>query len=217
MPKVEVIVERREYTLTGKRIADKLAEMGLTVKVKRLIFYNYMVLRDDSSVPMLRLNVKSFIAQSASRELNRLAGTQATIIVEYSDPTEVFGDIAFLDTLLKHMVYATQRLGLYLIPVHEMLTPKLIYYVATAESRILSRTVEKTPSSDPVELALGMLMTLPSIGPKTAAKLLYAFGSLRALANASLEDIARVEGVGKQRAEMLYEVFNAKVREDEIL
>lgn len=217
MPRGEVIVDRREYTLTGKRIADKLAEMGLTVKVKRLIFYNYMVLKDDSSVPILRLNVKSFVAQSASRELNSLAGTYATVVVEYSDPNEVLGDIAFYDTLLKHMVYASQRLGLYVIPVHEMLTPKLIYYVATAEGKILSRAVEKTPSSDPVELALGMLMTLPSIGPKTAARLLYAFGSLRNLANAELEEIARVEGVGMQRAEMLHQVFNAKAREDEIL
>jgi Fanconi anemia group M protein len=217
MPRGEVIVDRREHTLTGKRIAEKLEKMGLTVKVKRLLFYNYVVLRDDSSVPILRLNVKSFIAQSASRELNSLAGTYATVIVEYSDPTEVLGDIGFYDTLLKHMVYATQRLGLYVIPVHEMLTPKLIYYVATAEGRVLSRAVDKTPSSDPVELALGMLMTLPSIGPKTAARLLYAFGSLRNLANADVNDIARVEGVGIQRAEMLHQVFNAKAREDEIL
>jgi ERCC4-type nuclease len=215
--RAEVIVDRREHTLTGKRIAERLEAMGLTVRVKNLVFYNYLALREDGSIPILRLNVKSFIAQSASRELNRLAGANATVIVEFTDPSEVYGDLTYLDSFIKHLVYATQRLGLYVIPVHELLTPKLIYYLATVEGRILSRAVDKTPSGDPVELALGMLMTLPSIGPKTAARLLYAFGNLRTLANSDVEDIARVEGVGRQRAEMLYEVFNAKAREDEVL
>jgi ERCC4-type nuclease len=215
--KAEVIVDGREHTLTGKRIAEKLEAMGLTVKVKSLVFHNYIALREDASIPILRLNAKSFIAQSASRELNRLAGTNTAVIVEFTDPSEVYGDLTYLDSFIKHLVYATQRLGLHVIVVHELLTPKLIYYLATVEGRTLSMTVNKTSSSDPVELALGMLMTLPSIGPKTAARLLYAFGDLRNLANSNVEDIARVEGVGRQRAEMLYEVFNTKIREDDVL
>jgi ERCC4-type nuclease len=53
-------------------------------------------------------------------------------------------------------------------------------------------------------------MKIPGVGPKTAARLLAAFKSLRNIANSDVEDLQRVEGLGRQRARLIYEVFNAE-------
>ena len=46
---------------------------------------------------------------------------------------------------------------------------------------------------------------IAGVGPKRSATLLVEFGSLAALGNASLEDIARIPGIGERLARRIYE------------
>ncbi len=57
---------------------------------------------------------------------------------------------------------------------------------------------------------LAVVELLPQIGPVAAKNLLDAFGSLNALANAKKEELLKVEGIGKKRAEILYNFFRLK-------
>ena len=53
---------------------------------------------------------------------------------------------------------------------------------------------------------------LPGIGPTLAPSLLEAFKTLKSLANASPEDIARIEKIGKKKSERIWQVFNEHYR-----
>jgi ERCC4-type nuclease len=59
----------------------------------------------------------------------------------------------------------------------------------------------------PEELLVYVVSSLPGIGPKTASSLLTHFGSVRAVMNASKEQLMEVEGVGKKKAEEVHNVL----------
>jgi ERCC4-type nuclease len=54
-----------------------------------------------------------------------------------------------------------------------------------------------------------VLEGLPGVSEATSRRLLAHFGSVRALAHASLEEIAAVDGVGRKTAERVFEVLRA--------
>lgn len=61
----------------------------------------------------------------------------------------------------------------------------------------------------PEELLVYVVSSLPGIGTKTAANLLEHFGSVRAVMNASREQLMEVDGVGPKRAEEVHSVLTA--------
>ena len=52
------------------------------------------------------------------------------------------------------------------------------------------------------------LDAIPFIGPNRKKALLHHFGSAKAVAAASVDDIARAEGISKSTAKVIYEYFN---------
>jgi Fanconi anemia group M protein len=59
----------------------------------------------------------------------------------------------------------------------------------------------------PEELLVYVVSSLPGIGAKTANNLLKHFGSVRAVMNASKEELMEVDGVGPKRAEEIHDVL----------
>ncbi len=52
-----------------------------------------------------------------------------------------------------------------------------------------------------------ILKALPGVGPKIAKTLLEEFGSVKSLANAELDDLKKVPGLGKVKAEKVYQIL----------
>ena len=64
------------------------------------------------------------------------------------------------------------------------------------------------------ERQLYVLQSLPHVGPKIARRILEIYGSLRNFfCNASLRDLAAIEGLGEKRAAEIIQVINAVYRE----
>ncbi len=57
-----------------------------------------------------------------------------------------------------------------------------------------------------------VIANLPGIGPKLARALLGHFGSVRAVTNASLEELEEVEGIGPKKAGRVHAVINRLYR-----
>ncbi len=79
----------------------------------------------------------------------------------------------------------------------------------TGEKRVYRLRVEKKPMG----LQDRILYVAESlVGPVLARKLLCRFKTLKAIANASITELTRVEGIGEKRATEIYAIFNTPWR-----
>ena len=55
---------------------------------------------------------------------------------------------------------------------------------------------------------------LPGIGPKLAKSMLVHFGTVRGIANATIEELMDVEKIGKRKAEVIYKILNEAYKKE---
>jgi ERCC4-type nuclease len=89
-------------------------------------------------------------------------------------------------------------------------TARLMFYASLQMSRT-ARGLVPRPGYRPKgkrKRQLYILQGLPGVGPVRAARLLTAFGSLRAVVGASREALAGVAGIGVELAEKIHMILN---------
>jgi ERCC4-type nuclease len=70
------------------------------------------------------------------------------------------------------------------------------------------RLVFSKPGKSKEEIQLAILCTVPEIGVVHAKRILSSFGSIKNVANASVDELLKVEGIGRKRAEAIQEAFS---------
>jgi Fanconi anemia group M protein len=60
----------------------------------------------------------------------------------------------------------------------------------------------------------GLIGNLPGIGPKLATALLKRFGSVRSIANATPDELMKVEKIGDKKAKAIHDTFNIDFSDD---
>ncbi len=77
------------------------------------------------------------------------------------------------------------------------------------KKRVPMKALGKPPMDDLREWQLFLVQCLPGVGPKLAERLLERFGSVRAVYNASVAELSKVEGMGVNKARNIVNILIA--------
>ncbi|ABM80315.1 ERCC4 domain-containing protein [Hyperthermus butylicus] len=221
---VDVIVDSREAS-KNQDIVEGLRSRGLRVAVQELEAGDYYLLATDPSKALLveRKTVIDFansirdnrvwdqakrLREAAARE-----GIKPVIVLE--------GWLGLVEKRTRWNIAAVLRVidelvldwGIPVIPTHNKqatiawLAAKARSLGRTEEKRVVRLRVEKKPMS----LAERILYVAEGlVGPTLARRLLERFGTLRRIANASVQELMSVRGIGEKRAREIYLIFNTE-------
>ncbi len=194
-----------------------LSEMGVTVVFKRLEMGDYVVaegvVAERKSVSDL---AKSVFDGRFFDQLSRLtrSADKCFLIVEgglerlrhlTSNYKAVLAALYYSSVISRVPVVYTDG------PRH---TAEILRYLSAKlleSPRVLSAASIPRGKPRGVEISewqLYVVSALPGVGPKTAERLLRRFGSVRRVFEASLAELASVEGVSEERASFIYRVLN---------
>jgi len=213
---MRVYVDEREKS---SEIPQYLASMGLSVIFKVLEVGDYVV-NDLVVLERKRLDdlIKSVYEGRFFDQLKRLRGLEglkAVLIVE--------GDLLDIDKYVENpksieaaLVSAVLSFN---IPVlytrNSRHTAELIKYIAEKTQKVgkkvpvslpTYRKVRKPKTSDLRAWQIYVLSSFPKIGPTLAERLLRKFGSLKAVVNAQVTELVRVEGMSEDKAKLFKRV-----------
>ena len=89
---------------------------------------------------------------------------------------------------------------------HFIFERKVLYDLAGSliDGRLFTQMGRLLSKKRPVFLIEG----LPGVGVKRARQLLAHFGNVRAVIQASIEELQEVDGIGKQIAQTIYEILS---------
>jgi len=208
---ISITIDHREKF---SHVPDLLQEAGIELCYKTMKAGDYLV---NDQILIERKTANDFALSMLSGRLFRqcsklrATGLVCLIIVE-GNPLDTLHNIsaeALQGALLSVMV--RWQIPVYMVKDKNETVKTMIRVAAQnmkAESNFAAwqKGGRKTRNSQ-----VYFLRSLPSIGPKLALQLLKTFGSVVQIINASQKELQAVEGIGKQKAEKLYEFFNTEV------
>ncbi|BEP18613.1 hypothetical protein PYJP_19650 [Pyrofollis japonicus] len=219
---VDVIVDSREAS-KNKDIVEKIKQKGVKVAVMELQAGDYYILAPDPSKALL-VERKTVLDLANSIRDNRIwdqakrlseaarhDGVRPVIVLE--------GWLGLIEKKTKWNLTAVLRIidelvldwGIPVIPTNNKdataawIAAKAKSLGKTEEKRILRLRVEKKPMSLNDRI---LYVAEGIVGPILARRLLMHFGTLRRIANASINELMKVEGIGEIRAREIYAIFN---------
>ncbi len=221
---VDIVVDTREAS-RNRDIVDGLRRRGIRVAIAELGAGDYYLLATEPGKAILvERKTVTDLANSIRdnrlwdqlkrlREAAREGDARPLILLE--------GWLGLLEKRTQWNITAILRIldeivldwGIPIVPVHRKeatiawLAAKARSLGSTEKKRVFRLRVEKKPMS----LQERILYVAESIaGPTIARRLLEHFGTLRAIANASVAELMKVEGIGEKRAREIYAIFNTK-------
>jgi DNA excision repair protein ERCC-4 len=211
---VKVYVDERERR---SEVPRYLSELGVTVIFKTLEVGDYLlaegVIAERKSVGDL---AKSVFDGRFFDQLTRMAqvADRYFLIVE-GDLDRLRYVTTRYRAVISALYYASvaSRVPV-LFTEDQQHTAELIKYLATKfQEGMPVPTHTAVARSKPKGMSLSdwqlyVVSSLPGVGPKLAERLLRKFGSVRAVFNASIVELASVEGLSESRASFIYRVIN---------
>ncbi len=210
---IKVYVDEREK---GSKVIDELRNLEVKVIVERLPVGDYVVSNElGIERKTVRDLVKSLEDNRLVNQAKRLAETfeKAFIIVE-GDWIEAVSNPAWrgLPSALASLSYDYGIKFLYTMNPRE--TARVIKLLAEKESgarksSVWVRVSGKPPLSETREWQLYLVQCLPGVGVRLAERLLKRFGSVRAVFNASVMELSKVQGMSEAKAREIVRILTA--------
>lgn len=214
MKEVKVIVDQRER---GSGLMDNLKEKGIAVYMKTIPVGDYII---SDRVGIERKTVSDFESSLISGRLF----DQATRLREnYKLPIIIIeGDRS--EFHLGKSIITGAIVALYI----DYNTEVILSDDKTDTSNIIASIAKHEQAQNDIGPSLKggkraytdshfqeyMVGNLPGIGPKLAKSLLKHFKSVKNIANASVEELMKVEKIGKKKAKRIHETINNDYKEE---
>jgi len=196
-----IVVDSRESVATPK-IVSGLKDMGIKVRVELLEAGDYY-LPGEKPVLVERKHVTDL-------EPVLLVEGSLALIEKFTNwnPKSIVGIInsVILEWNVPVVTVPSQRWT-------------VIYLASLAEDLIKEKKAKiyplrvKEKVTRPEDYARMVVEGLPNVSGQRAINLLKHFGTVRNIANASVEELAKVEGIGRKIAEKIYGTFNIEWKE----
>ncbi|NOY11600.1 MAG: DEAD/DEAH box helicase [Archaeoglobi archaeon] len=216
-PRLVIYADSREMR---SGVVRKLRERGVEVIVRNLEVADYVL---SERVGVERKTVDDFLDSLVGRErlfsqiMNLKRSYQRPVVIIEGEsiygrrrvnPSSVRGAIATIAIDFGVPVIFTRN---------EDETADFLVSIARREQEIKKRDVslhaDKTKRSLREELEY-VVSAIPEVGPVIARSLLEHFGTVRAIANASVEELMKVPKVGRKTAERIWRFFNTPYSEE---
>jgi Fanconi anemia group M protein len=212
MKELKVIVDQRER---NTELLDALEKHGLEVKFATLQIGDYIV---SDRVCIERKTVSDFegslINGRLFEQIKRMKENYQMPLLIIEGDAEAFRLKRNVITGAIVFIYITYGLQILLSKDAEE-TASFIKIIATQEVKKEAR--EPTPKiaraysdSQFKEFIIG---NLPGVGPKISRALLRHFKNVKNIANASIEELMKVDKIGKKKAQRIHEILNVSYEE----
>ena len=207
----KIVIDDRE---TSSRVVELLSNMGAAVRLERLPFGDYAI---GDRILVERKTARDFVDTLIERDLlgqvkaMAEAVTRPVMIIEGGDlytqrdihPNAIRGVLAALSVDMGVAVFFTRD---------EQDTADLLMTLAKREEGERGERKahpHKTHHSVREDQEY-IISAFPEIGMKNARLLLTHFGSVQGIANASLEDLVAIHGIGEKTAQRVFELSRAR-------
>jgi ERCC4-related helicase len=197
----------------SSRVLRELERLNVDIKVRSLAVADYQV-SDD--IALERKTNGDFISSIMDKRLYKQAKElvdnfkKPLMIIEGS---ELYSGFIHPNAVRGAMASITVDFGIPIIPTRSPEdTAAMIYRIAVREQTHEKSDIQIRTEKKPLttwEQQLYIVESLPNVGPVTARKLLEEFKSVKAVINASEEDLKRVEGIGDKIAKRILRVIDS--------
>ena len=209
--KVVVYADSREG---NSRVIRNLDTIGVDVEIKTMTVGDYQI-SDDIIIE--RKTAKDFTDSIVDKRLFK----QATLMrEEFKKPLIILEGNDFYTGFINPnairgaMASIAIDFGISIIPTRGPDdTAAMIKRIAIKEQKGKSQPIQIRTERKPDNLweqQQFIVESLPNVGPVTAKNLLKHFGSVKAVVNASEDDLQEIEGIGKRTAENIHKVLASK-------
>jgi Fanconi anemia group M protein len=213
--KITVIVDQREYR---SNVVRNLALKGVTIEPKQLDVGDYIL---SSRIGVERKNTEDFLSSLID---GKLFSQIQRLRDSFSRPILIIeGENLFTYRNVNHNAIYGSLASIsvdYGIPImttkDEIETASLIKIIAKREQKEGKKTVAirgKKTMMSLNERQQFLIEGLPNISAILAKRLLFHFGSIRDIANATEEELLEVNGIGKNIATEIIKVLNSNYLE----
>jgi DNA excision repair protein ERCC-4 len=208
---LRIIVDEREKK---SGIPDLLRAVGVNLEIKTLPVGNYIV------APETVVERKSVHDLISSIFDGRLFDQCNRLKEHFAHPVVLMeGNVDEIEQIVENpLVFygAVSSIAIdFKIPIiptpSALHTAKLLISMSSRKEVTKGPFLKKIKKSDDVERQqLSVLCSLPGIGEKLAVRMLRKFGSPSKTLNASLADLAKVEGLGEARAKKIKQMLDSE-------
>jgi Fanconi anemia group M protein len=209
---VKILVDNRERNFD---LIDKLGEIGADLEFSSLPVGDYIL---SDRVGVERKGIADFENSIMNNRLfdqiERLSSSfEKPILIIEGDGSEYrLSSRVIIGTIISlYIDYGIQVL----LSANEEETAEILYMLAKREQDKKERFPRiigiKRAFSDE-EWQRNILASIPGVGPKLAYEILKEFKSIKGVANANIEQLMKVDKIGKKKAKRIYDILNLEYK-----